>query len=204
MNMRNVLLLGLLAAPLALQAAPQTFDFKDPKGVNNVVFNLDAPLEAITGSASGVSGKVVFDPQNPAATKGTIVIDASSLHVGNPTMKDHLHSDKWMDTKKFPAITFELKKLENVKTQDNNTTANALGTFTLKGVSKEISVPVRLTYLKDKLAARQGTKGDLLVVRAKFDINRSDFNINARQNEDKVSDAINLTLSVAGASPAPK
>ena len=47
-------------------AAPQTFDFKDPKGINNAGFKLDAPLEAINGNASGVSGTVTFDPANPA------------------------------------------------------------------------------------------------------------------------------------------
>jgi polyisoprenoid-binding protein YceI len=44
-------------------------------------------------------------------------------------------------------------------------------------------------------------KGDLLVIRSSFTIKRSDFNINTGQFEDKVSDAIEITLSIAGASP---
>jgi hypothetical protein len=67
-------------------------------------------------------------------------------------------------------------------------------------VSKEVAVPVTLTYLKDKLGQRQpGMTGDLLVVRANFTIQRSEFNVNAHQNEDKVSDKIELTLGIAGA-----
>ena len=44
-------------------------------------------------------------------------------------------------------------------------------------------------------------KGDLLVIRANFTIKRSDFGIMPGQMEEKVSDAIELTLSIAGASP---
>lgn len=183
-------------------AAPQSFDFKDAKGVNNVTFKTDAPLEAITGSASGVSGTVTFDPANPAATKGKIVVSSSSLNVPNSMMKGHLHSPDWLDVAKYPEITFELKELKNVKTTGDNTTADAVGTFSLHGVSKEITVPVKLTYLKDKLAARMpNMKGDLLVVRANFDIKRSDYKINPGAPADKVSDEINLGLSIAGASP---
>ena len=106
-------------------AAPQTFDFKDPKGVNNAIFKLDAPLEAINGSATGISGTVSYDPENPSGTKGKIVIAASSLHVGNPMMKDHLQSEQWMDVKKYPEVTFDVSELKNVKTDGNSTTAGA-------------------------------------------------------------------------------
>src|SRR5688572_5117725 len=97
-------ILALAALTNAALAEPQTFDFKDPKGVNNVVFKTDAPLESINGSASGISGKVTFDPQNPGATKGKIVVDTKTLTVPNKTMNEHLHGGMWMDVQKYPEI----------------------------------------------------------------------------------------------------
>jgi hypothetical protein len=44
-------------------------------------------------------------------------------------------------------------------------------------------------------------QGDLLVIRANFTLKRSDYGINPTAPEDKVSNAIDLTLSIAGASP---
>jgi polyisoprenoid-binding protein YceI len=198
--MKLTCLLVLTCFVGAASAAPLTFDFKDPKGVNNAVFKLDAPLEAVNGSASGISGTVTFDPADPAATKGRIVVASASLHVPNPLQKQHLHSDKWLDVAQYPEITFEAKGLKNVKTSGDTTTADAAGIFTLKGVSKELTVPVKLTYLKDKLQARvPNLKGDLLVIRANFTLSRRDFNIMPGQVEEKVSDTIELTLSIAGA-----
>ncbi len=198
------LTLTLAASTLAL-AAPQTFDFKDPKGVNNVVFKLDAPLEAISGSANGITGTVTFDPGHPGATQGKIVVSAASLHVPNPMMKEHMHSAGWMDVAKFTELTFEAKELKNVKTEGDTTTADIVGAFTAHGVTKELTVPAKLTYLKGKLAARTNgqAKGDLLVIRAHFTISRKDFGINPQAPEDKVADKIELTLSLAGASPQP-
>ena len=194
--------LALITATSAALAAPETFDFKDPKGVNNAGFKLDAPLESINGSASGVSGTVTFDPEKPGATTGKIVVATSSLMVPNSLQREHMLGNQWLDAAKNPEISFEAKEFKNVKTDGDTTTADATGTFTLKGISKELTVPVRLTYLKDKLADRTpGQKGDLLVIRASFSIKRTDFNVNPGQNEDKVSNTIELTLSIAGASP---
>ena len=194
-------ILALVTLTGAALAAPQTFDFKDPKGINNAGFKLDAPLESINGSASGVSGTVTFDPENPGATTGKIIVATESLMVPNSMQRGHMLSDKWLDAKKNPEITFESKEFKNIKTDGGTTTADVTGTFTLKGVSKEITAPVKLTYLKDKLGDRVPTqKGDLLVIRANFSIKRSDFNINPGQYEDKVSETIELTLNIAGAS----
>jgi polyisoprenoid-binding protein YceI len=196
-------LLAALGFATAVMAAPQTFDFKDPKGINNAAFKVDAPLEAINGTASGVSGTVTFDPENPGATKGKIVVAANTMTLPNTMQQGHMRGPQWMDAEKFPEITFEVKEIKNVKTQGEVITADAVGTFTCKGVSKEMTVPVKLTYLKDKLSQRMpNLKGDLLVIRSTFTIKRSDFNINPGQMEDKVSEGIEISLSVAGAAAA--
>jgi polyisoprenoid-binding protein YceI len=202
MTIKLHLLLALACLSSAALAAPETFDFKDPKGVNNATFKLDAPLEALSGNATGIAGTVTFDPAAPAATTGKIVVASSSMHVGNPMQQQHMLSDKWMDAAKFPDISFEVKELKNVKTSGDATTADVTGTFTLKGISKEVTAPVKFTYLKDKLSQRvPNQKGDLLVIRSTFNIKRSDFGIMPGQMEEKVSDTIELTLSIAGSSP---
>jgi len=202
MKLNHLLLLTSLS--ISAYAVPQSFDFKDPKGVNNAIFKLDAPLESINGSASGISGTVAFDPENPAATTGKIIVASESLTVPNPMQKEHLHSANWLDVAKYPEITFEAKSLAKVNTDGNVTTGDVTGTFSLHGVTKEITAPIKLTYLKDKLAARvPNLKGDLLVIRANFVINREDFNLQKGQYEDKVSPTIDLSLSIAGASVTP-
>jgi polyisoprenoid-binding protein YceI len=198
-----VKLAALAAVAASVYAAPQSFDFKDAKGVNNAVFKLDAPLEAINGVANGVTGTVTYDPANPGATKGKIVVDAKSLTTPNKMMNEHMAGPMWLDVAKYPEISFDVKELKNVKTTGDNTTADAVGIFSLHGVEKEMTVPVKLTYLKDKLSARMpNMKGDLLVVRANFTLKRTDFKINAGNGEDKVANEIELSLSVAGASVA--
>ncbi|MFN3409232.1 MAG: YceI family protein [Limisphaerales bacterium] len=198
----KLFLVAGLALALNLTAAPQTFDFKDAKGVNNAVFKLDAPLESINGTASGISGTVTFDLEKPEATTGKIVVESKSLTVPNPVMKEHMHGEQWLDVAKFPEISFTAEKLANVKRDGNNVTADVTGKFTLRGVTKEMTVPVRFTYLKDKLGERGGGKqGDLLVIRARFNINRAEFNVNPKAPTDKVAEEIEITLSIAGAAP---
>jgi polyisoprenoid-binding protein YceI len=207
MNTRNTRsIVPVLAAVIAvassasLQAA--TFDFKDPKGVNNVSFLMDAPLEYISGTASGVSGTVTFDPASPESTQGSIVLETASIMVANPVMRDHILSPNWLDAAAHPTLTFTADTLEKVETSGNVTKAHAVGSMTIKGITQSMTVPVTLTYLPGRLGDRTNgaVQGDLLVIRSDFAIKRSDFGINAGQAEDKVSDEIVLKLSIAGAS----
>lgn len=195
---------AVVATSIAINtfAEPLSFDFKDPKGVNNVVFKLDAPLESINGTAAGITGDVSFDPEKPDTLKGKIVVASVSLKLPNDTMQGHLRSPMWLDVAKYPTITFESLSIENIKTEANKTTADVTGNLTIKDVTKKITAPVTLTYLKGKLKDRfPMLQGDLLVLRSKFTIKRSDYGINKDAPADKVSDEIELTLSLAGQSP---
>lgn len=201
--MKTTLFLSTLLLPLLSQAAEQTFDFKDPKGVNHASFRLDAPLETISGNANGVSGSLTIDPAKPEATKGSIVIDAKTLNVENNVMKGHLHGSEWMDVEKFPTVSFTVSGLEDFKMTGETATANVKGIFSVKGVEKEISVPAKVTLLPGKLGARSGGKmeGDLMVIRTEFTIKRTDYGINPGAPTDKVADEIVVSLAIAGASP---
>jgi polyisoprenoid-binding protein YceI len=183
-------------------AAPLTFDFKDAKGVNNVVFKLDAPLESINGTANGVSGTVTVDPADPGNASGKIVVETKSLTVPNSVMQDHMLGENWLEAAKHPEITFEVKSISDIQRQGDSGNAKVTGLFTLKGVTKEITVDAKVTYLPGRLAERSpDMEGDLLVIRSQFAINRSEFGIQAGQNTDKVAEQIELSLSIAGAAP---
>lgn len=202
--MKTLHLLPCLAAGLLSTAVaePMAFDFKDPKGVNNITFKLDAPLESISGSTNGVSGTLTVDPATMTGITGKIVAAADSLKLPNPMMEEHLHGEKWIDAKRFPEISFEVKAVTDLEKNDNGANGNVAGTFTLHGVSKDITVPAKVTYLPGRLKDRvPDAEGDLLVVRADFTIKRSDYGIQPKQNEDKVSDRIRISLAVAGAAP---
>jgi len=195
---------ALAATALISHAAPRSFDFKDPKGVNNVQFKLDAPLESITGTATGISGLIAFDPANPGSTTGRITLDAASLTVGNPLMAEHLRGEQWLDVARHPQIVFEALAVEGVRPEGAQIVANIRGSLTVKGVTREVTVPVSFTYLAGKLGARVGdpkVQGDLLVLRTTFNINRSEFGIQAGEMTDKVAETIHLSLSIAGAAP---
>jgi polyisoprenoid-binding protein YceI len=204
--MKTTPLLSSLLLPLAAAsalAAEQTFDFKDPKGVNQVRFSLDAPLEAISGNASGVSGTLTIDPAKPEATKGSIVVETKTLSVENAMMKEHMLGADWLDAAKNPTITFTVSSLTDFKMEGDKATATVKGKFSLKGVEKEISVPASVTLLKDKLGARTGGKmqGDLLVLRTEFTIKRADYGVNPKAPADKVAEEVVISMAIAGACP---
>lgn len=193
----------LFARSSSLQAEVKTYDFEDPKGVNNVSFLLDAPLESISGNAKGVSGIVTFDPTNPNAVSGNITIETASLTATNNKLQEHMLGKGWLDAASHPAITFVAKSISKIEELKDGFNAQLTGDFTLKGVAKELTVPVTFTYLPDMLGKRSNgaMEGDLLVLRSTFTIKRSDYGIKPGQNLDKVADEIELRLAIAGAAP---
>ena len=193
----------LFAGSPSLKAEVKTYDFEDPKGVNNVSFLLDAPLESISGNAKGVSGIVTFDSTNPNAVSGTITIETASLTATNNKLQEHMLGKGWLDAASHPAITFVAKSISKIEELKDGFKAQLTGDFTLKGVAQELTVPVTFTYLPDMLGKRSNgaMQGDLLVLRSTFTIKRSDYGIKPGQNLDKVAEEIELRLAIAGAAP---
>ncbi len=194
-----------VAAGMTL-AAEREYDFKDPKNVNTIYFMLDSALEPIMGLASGIAGKVKFDPADPSKMSGQISVDAKTLHTQNKSMTDVLHGDDWLDVKKYPAIEFAFKKIDGArKTADNTWEMTVQGELTCKGVAKPVSANVQAVHHPGRLGERvQKRKGDLLILRSTFTIKRADFGIKADATGGPiVADDIEIRVSIVGISPDP-
>ncbi len=185
-------------------AKPIVFDFEDKKGVNSITFEMDSLLEPIYGNAAGIAGKVTFNPDLPEQTTGTIVLKASSLHVANKLMNEHMLGKEWMKVADFPLVTFTLERLINVQENGGYYAADAEGRLTILEDTQKISIPVTINYLKGRLAERNRVEGDLLVVRGKFRILRETYNINPGLKLLKVANEIDVRLGLAGAAPYPE
>lgn len=199
-SMISGVLVSFLFCSSAALASATDFDFKDPKGVNSVQFLLDSEVEPIMGQASGISGALAFDPAAVDKTSGKIVVDADTIHFQNAKMGEVLKQPDWLNTKQFPEITFAFKQVKSSKkTGADSYELQVVGDFSCAGVTKELTVAVRVTYLKGKAGERmQGAKGDLLVVRSDFVIHRSDFKLKPGQMTALVAEDINLRVCITG------
>src|SRR5947208_16140849 len=95
-------------------------------------------MSKVSGKFADVSGVVNVDRANPAASSVDFTIKTATIDTGVADRDKHLRSADFFDAEKFPEITFKSK---SIKATGKDTYA-VTGTFTMHGVSKEITLPV--------------------------------------------------------------
>ncbi len=178
----------------------QTFSFKDQMGRNQATFFSTTPLEDISGMSTDVKGSITFDVQDIENTLvGEIIISTESLKSGIDLRDEHLRSADWLDAKQFPEITFKITDVKNLnEIKENMITARVIGEFTCHGVTKEVNSDVTLTYLVENEMTKMKMPGDLLGVRAKFNIKLSDYGVQHMALGKKVADDIEIKVNIIG------
>jgi len=178
----------------------QTFNFEDPKGRNQATFFSETPLEDVTGTTNSISGKVSFDPANFAKTlKGKITVKVTSINTGIELRNTHMKSANWLNAEKYPDITFDIFSVSDVKhAGDNKLEFKVKGNFTFHGVTKEITVDAEAAYLEENDQTQKRTPGDLLGVRAKFNVKLSDYGVENQVIGNKVAENIEVGVNIVG------
>jgi len=165
-----------------------------------------------TGDVPVKSGEIYV--KDGEVTGGRFVMDLANMHVTGPKSVDsakskkllgHLKSADFFDVEKNPEAVFELTAIKPYKgdaikdTTDprqeeiskykvSNLTHLVSGNLTLKGITKNIEFPARITV-----------SGNTAEAVAKFNIDRKDWNIvYPGQPDDLIRDAIHLGISIKG------
>ena len=131
-----------------------------------------------TGIFKDLKGQVSFDEQHLSASKFNVTIDVSSINTGNGLKNTHAKGDKWLDAKKYPAITFTSAEITK-----SGSGYVAKGELTMHGVKKPLSIPFTFT--------KNGSGGTFA---GTFEVNRNDYGIG--EPGGKVDDVIKLEVTV--------
>jgi polyisoprenoid-binding protein YceI len=124
------------AAPIDVPAGDYTLD----KSHASLIFRVDhLGFSNYTARFKKFDAKLSFDPANLASSSVTATVDARSLETDfpDPTKVDfnaQLQNEQWLDTKKFPEMTFKSTSVE--ETGPNK--VRITGDFTLRGVTKPV------------------------------------------------------------------
>lgn len=164
----------------------KNFILNDKVGSNELKFISNAPLEDITGKVDPktITSSFKMNPSNVEETSGEVRFKVEGMQTGISRRDKHLQSKDWLDAKSYPEIVFKLNKLDKVSIISNDATqgrtiinGNAIGTFSMHGKTKDISVPIKLTYLRESEATRKRASGDLVFVEGSFELALRDFDV---------------------------
>lgn len=167
---------------LGLNLTAQTFSTDSKDGRNQAQFISDAPLEKIVGLVSGLDATIMINlndiTKNPM---GKVKVEVNKIRTGIDLRDEHLRSESWLNAAKYPYVEFQLTGFKNLSstklTDGQKVQATAIGKFSLHGITKEIEVPVTLTYYKESERTKAKIPGNLLVTNAEFKIKLSDYGI---------------------------
>ena len=130
-------------------------------------------------------GEVTVDPQDLATARISLSIEAASIDTGIGLRDSHLRSADFFDVERFPTVTFESLRVEAAGRR-----ATVTGRLTLRGVAREIAVPVDVAVSDVALVAT----GELVMNRRDYGL---DYNssVNPIGNEVRVSFTIRARAS---------
>jgi polyisoprenoid-binding protein YceI len=148
-------------------------------------------ISNVRGEFSKVTGKISYDPSNIGATKIEASIDASTVNTREEKRDEHLKSPDFLDTAKFPAITFKSTSVE--KGGDG---LKIHGDLTLHGVTKPVALDAELPSGETK----DPWGGMRIGVSATTKINRRDFGLAFNQTLETggliVGDHLSISIDV--------
>lgn len=131
----------------------------------DVAFSIDhLVINTVQGRFKDPAGSVTLDDKNNV-TEAKATMQTKSIDTGIEKRDNHLRTADFFDAEKYPTITFEGKKV----VEEGGKKA-LVGTFTMHGVSKEISLPFTI-----KGPVKDPWGNTRIGVSAEKNINRTDY-----------------------------
>jgi polyisoprenoid-binding protein YceI len=143
---------------------------------SEVNFSVRHFFTPVTGDFGDFEIDLSFDAQNPENSTVNVRIGVASVNTGNEKRDNHLRSGDWFEAEKYPYITFKSSSVKQVASDK----LVARGELTIKGVTEEVELPIRLLGVKDIPEQMQEMLGGVTQVasfQTETELDRRDFGV---------------------------
>ena len=141
-------------------------------------------ITRITGKFTDYTIDIDYVDEDFTKSKFTTVIKVESINTGIPGRDEHLRTADFFDVEQFPEITYTSHSIDQ-----SGSDYIMHGTFTMRGVTKDLSIPLRITG--------QGGENNI-GFSSRFTINRIDYGVGAgfkhTTEENFLSDTIDIEI----------
>ena len=139
-------------------------------------------ISNMPGGFDKFDGQIIYSPTDLVHSKANVTIDVSSINTRIAQRDAHLKSPDFFDAAKFPTITFVSTKI---------TPTAIIGNLTMKGVTKEVTVPVTIA------GPVKTMMGNTIGITGSVTINRQDYGINWNKILDQGGVAVSNDVAIA-------
>jgi polyisoprenoid-binding protein YceI len=122
----------------------------------------------VQGRFERFDGRLNVDPAKPEAGTVSFTVDLGSAAVGTDETVVELKKPEWFDVAKYPQATFQSTSIKS----SGGGRIDVVGKLTIKGIAREIHVPMVLTTTRTP-------QGDTLQAAGEFVVKRLDYKIGA-------------------------
>ncbi|MCR8915773.1 YceI family protein [Marinobacter panjinensis] len=176
-----------LATPAAL-AEPETYVIDDEHF--SMAFEvMHIGYAPVMGMFRDVEGQFEYDEEKKQLTSGKLTFKSKSVFTNHDKRDDHLRKDDFLNSGKFPDITFEVTGFE--ATGDN--TGIVTGDLTLLGQTRSVAVDVTLN---ESAEYPIGHEDYTLGMTAETTIKRSEWGMTYGIEDDLVGDQVRMRFGL--------
>lgn len=179
-------LFALTAMPV-LAADVHTID----AGHSEVSFQVRHLVTQVRGNFNDYEGTINLDPANLERSSVDFRIKAASIDTNHADRDKHLRGEDFFFAEKYPEIAFKSKSIRKT----GKDTYDVAGTLTMRGVSKEVTLPV--TYLG---AVKDPWGNEKAGFATEVTLNRKDYGINWNAALDNggfvLSDEVKVSINL--------
>jgi cytochrome b561/polyisoprenoid-binding protein YceI len=155
------------AAALPDTANLQPGEWAIVKERSSVTFTATMYGAPFTGTFKDFSGSILFNPDDLAAAKASIVFNMKDVVTGDADRDSNIGGEAWFDSASFPEARFETMTFE--KAEGNNYVA--VGNLTIR----EKTMPVALPFTLDITENTASAKGTVTLNRLNFGIGTGEW-----------------------------